>query len=218
MILLIGGFVTGALHVLSGPDHLTAIAPLAARHPRGSWATGLRWGFGHSSGVILAGVLALVLRETFHVGLVSSFSDRLVGLFLVGIGLWTLRGAWRIRPHEHPRPQRHSYVFAPGRNVHSGHTHAAFGIGTLHGLAGSSHFLGVLPALALPSSTLALAYLLAFGAGTMAAMMGFSHTIGLVAARCALHGSDARIHRFMMLTCASLAIITGGVWLAGYGF
>jgi len=28
---------------------------------------------------------------------------------------------------------------------------AAFGVGTLHGLAGSSHLLGVLPALALPS-------------------------------------------------------------------
>ena len=44
-----------------------------------------------------------------------------------------------------------------------GHGRAAFAVGTLHGLAGSSHLLGILPALAMPSDLAAGIYLLLFG-------------------------------------------------------
>src|SRR4029450_9914430 len=45
------------------------------------------------------------------------------------------------------------------------HRLAAFAVGTLHGLAASSHLLGILPALALPSTRAAGAYLLCFCSG-----------------------------------------------------
>jgi hypothetical protein len=80
------------------------------------------------------------------------------------------------------------------------HTHAAFGIGTLHGLAGSSHFLGVLPALAFPTTVQAIAYIAAFGVGTVAAMALFSWDMGRMAARFA--GRGQMIYRGLMTTCA----------------
>ena len=59
----------------------------------------------------------------------------------------------------------------------------AVGIGLLHGLAGSSHFFGVLPMLALPNRAMAVGYLLTFSLGTIAAMAAFSAIVGLTAKR-----------------------------------
>ena len=44
----------------------------------------------------------------------------------------------------------HIHLHFLGRKKHKRHTHAATGLGVLHGLAGTSHFLAVIPALALP--------------------------------------------------------------------
>jgi hypothetical protein len=88
--------------------------------------------------------------------------------------------------------------------------HASFCLGVLHGIAGSSHFFGVLPALALPTRAAALAYIAAFGVGTVFAMTAFAAAAG-VAGRHAAHGATA--HRLMLLTAALVAIVVGGVWL-----
>jgi hypothetical protein len=91
------------------------------------------------------------------------------------------------------------------------HAHVAFGIGILHGLAGSSHFLGVLPILAFPTKVQAVAYLVAFGAGTVVSMAMFSSGIGLLAKRC--NASGAKIYRGLMSTCAIAAMAVDGFWL-----
>ncbi|MBN9690007.1 MAG: sulfite exporter TauE/SafE family protein [Verrucomicrobia bacterium] len=222
MLVPLAGFAAGFLHVLSGPDHLAAVAPLAARAHQGAWKTGARWGVGHSAGVALVGLLALGLREALPVEALSAWSERLVGVMLIGIGVWSLRQAARIQIHTHAHThdgETHEHVhFHPGEKAkaheatpHS-HTHAAVGIGTLHGLAGSSHFLGVLPALALPSTSAAVVYLLAFAAGTVLAMAGFSSALGLFARRL---GSGGRGYRGLMQTCAAAAIGIGAWWLVG---
>ena len=54
-------------------------------------------------------------------------------------------------------------------------------MGVLHGVAGSSHFFGVLPALALPTRAAALTYIGAFGIGTVAAMTAFAAVVGWTA-------------------------------------
>ena len=44
------GVAMGALHVLTGPDHLSAISVLAAGNAHSRWRTawlGVRWGLGH---------------------------------------------------------------------------------------------------------------------------------------------------------------------------
>ena len=51
---------------------------------------------------------------------------------------------------------------------------ATLGTGILHGCSGSGHLLGVMPALAMPSWSIAATYLVMFGVGTMLAMSIFT--------------------------------------------
>jgi len=221
MISVLTGLVAGAVHVVSGPDHLTAVAPLAVRRPRCAWVSGMRWGVGHSAGVVLVGLLSLWLRDLIPVDLLSSWGERLVGVMLFGIGLWALRGAFKqnVHTHEHEHDgdchvhfHTHGHAHSHDRENAHQHTHAAFGIGTLHGLAGSSHFLGVLPALAFPTRVQAASYLLAYAVGTVVAMAAFSWAMGLIAARFETRG--ARLYRNLLGGCAVTAMGMGCFWLA----
>ena len=83
-------------------------------------------------------------------------------------------------------------------------------MGILHGIAGSSHFLGVLPALALPTRGAAVSYIGAFGIGTVAAMTAFAAVIGSAGIRVR---HRAAVHRGMLLAASTLAITVGGYWL-----
>jgi hypothetical protein len=199
------GLLAGLVHALSGPDHLSAVAPLVVEERRRGWATGLLWGMGHSLGVWGVGFLALALRGLLPVDRLSSVSERLVGAVLIGVGLWGLRRVWLVRgkgaaaAHHHPVPARASL--------------AALWIGTLHGLAGSSHLLGILPALALPSATASLAYVIAFGLGSIAAMVAFSSALGLAAVRLTARGAGA--YQALLATFSAISIVVGGWWLLG---
>ena len=91
-----------------------------------------------------------------------------------------------------------------------GHSHASFCLGVLHGVAGSSHFLGVIPALALPTRIASVTYIAAFGAGTVAAMTIFAAVVFRAAGH-ARRRHDA--HRMLLTATALLAIIVGGILL-----
>jgi hypothetical protein len=209
-IAAVAGLLAGAVHVLSGPDHLAALAPIASDARQRSWLAGALWGLGHASGVLVVGILALLFRNWLPIDLLSSWSERLVGIVLIAIGVWGLHRAirWRVhtRPHSHG-PLTHSHFHAPPHT----HTHAAFGVGILHGLAGSSHFLAVLPALALPGMAASLSYLSGYGAGTVVAMSGFATVIGFIAGRARHNGPTAA--RWLLSACSTAALIVGAAWL-----
>ena len=224
MISVLTGLVAGAIHVVSGPDHLAAVAPFAAESRRKAWDVGLRWGVGHAGGVLCIGLLSLVLRDWLPLAAISSWSERLVGVMLIGIGLWGARralsgrvhthehehnGATHVHIHTHDGATAHTHEHTPEHR----HTHAAFAVGTLHGVAGSSHFLGVLPALAFPTMTEAVWYLAAYGVGTVVAMVGFASLVGLSARSLAV--SSAQAYRQMMAVCSLAAVAVGGWWLLG---
>lgn len=222
ILCVLTGLLAGLLHVFSGPDHLAAVAPLSA-HQRGKgWRTGFQWGFGHASGVILVGVLSLALRELLPLDFLSSTAERSVGVILIAVGLWGLRKAFtnRVHVHEHSHGgDRHAHIHVHGAAAaHSHaevrahrHTHAAFAIGTVHGLAGSSHFFAVLPSLAMPTTTQAVAYLLAYGCGTVLAMGIFSQLMALLSARFATRPGNG--YRVLMSCCSGAAVVVGGYWL-----
>src|SRR5687768_2979900 len=97
------GLAAGLLHVFSGPDHLAAVAPLAADTERGQWKTGLQWGVGHTAGVLLIAVLLLLVRDQLPLEWISANSERLVGVALILVGAW---GVWKasragFKPHAH---------------------------------------------------------------------------------------------------------------------
>lgn len=210
MLTIASGALAGVVHVLSGPDHLAAVAPLAIAGRRRGWVAGCTWGVGHTAGVVTVATLAVLLRDVLPpIAVLSAWSERLVGAALIGVGLWAVRAALRIRtsPHAHGSTMHeHVHVQAgPALTRRLGHAHASFLMGVLHGIAGSSHFLGVLPALALPTRASALAYIAAFGAGSIAAMTAFGAALG-AAPRPALQ-------RAFMLSAAALAFAVGTAWL-----
>ena len=224
LIAALSGLVAGLVHVLSGPDHLAAVAPLAADTERRAWLAGLDWGFGHTGGVLLVGIFALLLRELLPIEALSSWGERLVGVVLIGIGLWGFRRALGLRVHVHAHAHggvRHEHVHvhaggaghadAPSAALPHSHTHAAFAVGVLHGLAGSSHLLGILPALAFATRAESVAYLVAFGLATIFAMTAFAGAMGLIAGRARSGG--AGFYRHLLYGCSAAAILVGGVWL-----
>lgn len=220
MIVALTGLLAGIVHVWSGPDHLAAIAPLAVRRPKQTWIPGAKWGAGHSAGVAIVGVLSLWLRGWIPVDLVSRWGERLVGVMLMAIGAWALRKAFKVHAHEHEHDgdrhlHLHSHVHQRETHdkpaAHEGHTHAALGIGILHGLAGSSHFLAILPLLALPTKSQAIGYISAFAIGTILSMATFSTLMALLANR--FKQSGLKIYRGLMCACSIAAIGIGCFWL-----
>ena len=213
MLTAITGALAGLFHVLSGPDHLAAVAPIAMSDRSRGWLAGWTWGVGHAAGVVVVAALAVLLRDVLPpIEAISAWSERLVGGVLIGVGLWALRQSARVRPSAHAHgalSHNHLHVQAgPGWIRRIGHVHASFCLGVLHGIAGSSHFFGVLPALALPTRGAALTYIGAFGVGTVIAMTAFAALMGRTAVR-----TTPALHRAMMATAALLAMVVGGVWL-----
>ena len=180
------------------------------------WVSGWTWGFGHASGVVLVAMLAVLLRDVLPpVDAISAWSERLVGAALIAVGLWALRRSTQMRTATHAHgvvSHRHLHIESgPAWLRRLGHPHAAFCLGVLHGVAGSSHFLGVLPALALPSAAASLGYLSGFALGTVAAMSAFAGGLGLIG------GSDhaPRHRRWLLSASSAIAIVVGLVWIRG---
>jgi len=205
----LAGLAAGLLHVVSGPDHLAAVAPLAAGRDRHHFRTGLQWGIGHAAGVLLIAALLLYLKEQLPLAAISAYSERIVGVSLIVLGCWGIRGAW-VRRCEGARVRRDE-----GAEVH-GHTHAgaSFTLGTIHGLAGSSHLFGVLPALAFSGRPDSILYLGGFAIGAVAGMSGFAAGMGLLSHR--IGRNNQRRYSGVLYASSAVALVVGGFWLAGH--
>ena len=229
---LFAGLAAATIHVLSGADHLAAVATLSSVERRRAWRLGAQWGLGHATGVAVVAAIGLSLRSVLPVDTVSSWSERLVGLTLIGIGLWAIGRAVQIRrgargvqaDHAHlhadgdsHRGGGHAHLHSHGGIVHE-HEHrhhrprAAYLVGLLHGTAGGGHVASALPALALPSAAAAVAYLAGFGIGTIAVMGGFAASIGAAANRLASAGPWK--NAALAGGCGALSVLVGALWLA----
>jgi ABC-type nickel/cobalt efflux system permease component RcnA len=213
-MLLLGGLIAGCAHVFTGPDHLAALMPIAAVDRGRAARTGAVWGLGHGAGVVVLGLLALLARGAVDVDALSAWSELLVGFLLVAIGLWGVRRGLGMvvhtHPHEHDDAHAHVHVHVGGPHdaeAHRGHTHAAFGVGMLHGAAGAGHVFGVVPALALEAPS-AVAWLVAYLIGAVLAMGGFGLVIGTFAHRLGPAGL-----RGLVITAAVASIVVGVAWI-----
>jgi ABC-type nickel/cobalt efflux system permease component RcnA len=223
MLAPLAGFIAGLHHVVTGPDHLAAVAPLAVTDRAAAWRGGLNWALGHAGGAGIIALVAIALREVapFEAQQLSGWSERLVGVVLVGIGIWGLKKTLTQRVHAHVHEHdghQHVHVHVhgpvdahhPAASTPHRHGHAALAVGTLHGLAGGSHLLGVLPALAL-STTDAVLYLASYGLGTVAAMVSFTALVGFASQRAGRAGVGWL--RGLMTTSSLAAIAIGIFWL-----
>lgn len=217
MLIALTGALAGFFHVLAGPDHLAAVGPLAIEGRQRGWVAGWTWGIGHASGVVLVAILAVLLRDLLPpIDAISAWSERAVGVALVGVGFWALRRSTHLQPGSHihgTSSHDHLHVQSgPSWLRRLGHAHASFCLGILHGVAGSSHFIGVIPALALPTRAASIVYVGAFGLGSVAAMTAFAAVAGLLGGRTHRHW---QAYRLTMAAASVAAIATGAVWLVG---
>lgn len=221
------GAAAGVLHVLTGPDHLAAVAPISISRGRGGWSVGVAWGLGHGLGTAFLVLVALALRGLVPVDRfanLSALSEYLVGFMLLGLGGW---GFWRVgnmslHTHEHDHDGRvHRHVHLHRRTTpdagdpclvagsHANHLHLPVAIGCVHGVAGGA-LLWLLPGLGL-SKWQMVAYLLGFsiaGIGAMAMFTGFVAIVGRRGALC-----YRGFYRLALTLSSVLAIAVGGVWL-----
>ena len=147
------GFVLGMRHA-TDPDHVVAVTTIVTQQRSLARAarTGVLWGIGHTTTILLAGGAIVVLKVQLgqippQIGLSLELA---VAVMLIVLGLLTLAGSDRRVSESTARPVT---------------------IGFVHGLAGSAA-VATLPQVALiPDPWWAVAYLGVFGLGTIAGMM-----------------------------------------------
>mmetsp|Transcript_14677 Transcript_14677/g.20266 ORF Transcript_14677/g.20266 Transcript_14677/m.20266 type:complete len:248 (+) Transcript_14677:247-990(+) len=228
---LVAGFAAGMLHVVSGPDHVAALAPLAVRNRLHAMRTGAVWGAGHGTGVLILGSLGIFARHLIDINFLSRWSEWFVGMMLLAIGLWAARQTFILHRQGFGRTKRGSLISsssfsslpteplspsekgkvqlrddtAAAAPKHAGST--AFGVGVLHGAAGTGHIFGVLPSLALPPVEAAV-YLVSYLVAAILAMSGVGCLLGSIGD---IGGPKAIL--YLMGTSSAVAITIGIWWI-----
>jgi nickel/cobalt transporter (NicO) family protein len=202
----------GAIHTFD-PDHLVAVTAFAARRPkpRRAVAYGFQWAVGHGAAVIVAGTALIALRLAMPEA-ADGWLERVVGLSLVALGIWTMRAARARHRHQHADGSVHGHDHAP-HHAPAPHAGAVTAFGALHGLAGSAAVLALLPLAYIESAAHGVAYLAAFALGTAAAMTLYSLFFGVLAERFAERSS--LVARWLTRFAGVASIVVGVIWLLG---
>lgn len=230
MLTFLTGFIASVAHVVTGPDHLAAVTPLAIDSRRKSWMIGFSWGIGHTVGMLLIGLLFVLFKEFLPVDAISRHSDTVIGFLLIGIGSWAifrtyLRHSHGNRPHTHFHtiPFLYAHIHKHAHVDSSNHEHSHHGIvkqnaftalfiGIIHGFAGFSHLFAMLPSLALPTVWDSVIYLIAFASGTIVTMILFAFILGIVAFQSVIKDKQVFL-KWFTLCGGFLAIAVGILWL-----
>jgi ABC-type nickel/cobalt efflux system permease component RcnA len=188
IVVLLVAFALGLRHA-SDPDHLVAVSTLVAagreRAGRSAGRLGAAWGAGHATTLLLFGV-PVIFVQSFLPAAVESLAEALIGVIIVALAARLLvrwrRGAFHAHRHEHDG-RAHLHVHSHAREAAHTHAHSvrtpaqAFGIGLVHGLAGSAG-VAILIVAAVPNRTTAVAALLVMVVGTALSMSLISAAIG----------------------------------------
>lgn len=140
-------------------DHLVAVSNIVTRRNKLAMAVkdGIFWGLGHTSTIFLIGLLIIVGRVTFLDSYFSYF-EAIVGLMLVFLGFYRLWQFFKSKPD-------YSKLIDP-----TAKHHLAYGVGLIHGLAGSGAMI-LLVMTEIKGSFNSIIYLLIFGLGSILGML-----------------------------------------------
>lgn len=220
---LIAGLVTSSIHVISGPDHLAAVTPLVIETEKKAWKIGLSWGFGHIFGMLLIGILLLLFKDNIPLADISNYSEQIVGIVLIGVGLWSLYLFFRDnRKHTHihtdETPYIHSHTLKHFKAIHSHNENrfqsifSSFGIGVVHGLAGIAHIVLLVPVLSFDGTSEGVLYIIGFGIGTVVTMIVYTFILGRLTVYAKLKNKQYLFKGIRLAGCL-FAILVGLVWL-----
>ncbi len=163
-------------------DHLLAVSSIVSQrdHIRASVKDGIFWGLGHSSTIFVIGILMIIFKvgiseHSFH------YFEAMVGVMLIALAVSRFikllpgkkKVVYQLSP-QHAEPVRfhfHSHTHAP-MHIHShDHQHKlAYGVGLVHGLAGSGALV-VLVMAQIKNPFDGLSYLVIFSGGCIAGML-----------------------------------------------
>jgi len=205
LLALLGlGLVLGLRHA-ADPDHVVAVTAITARTRRllpAAWL-GVVWGFGHTLTLFVVGSIIILFNVVVppRVGLAFELA---VAVALVIVGLLNLSG----------RPSR-SGLESGARSLPAAR---AFGVGLVHGLAGSAA-VALLVLATVHDPRWACGYLLVFGAGTLVGMVlittGLAAPLGLASRRWDAFPGLARVGSGMLSLLFGVWLIYQIGWMDG---
>jgi len=193
-LIIIAGLMIGLIHAFE-PDHLSAVSTQLLKNndnTRDSKKLGLKsltvisslrgalWGMGHTSSIILIGLLiaglSLNIPDNFFIS-----AEVVVGFMLIILGVFTFTNKSifkqkHIHPHNHSNGISHTHSHT--HNDNHKHGHKSYLIGCIHGIAGSGSIVA-LTAATMNSFDMMIYFLILFGAGSIIGMTVASGVIGL---------------------------------------
>ena len=225
LILLLTAGMIGFLHALE-VDHMLAVSAFVSRRPSVPLAArfGARWGLGHSIAVLAAGGVLLALGVRWP-SRWDALGEALVGAMLVGLGAWALVSVRRIHLHSVEEHGGHAHLHVHGTGAEHTHAHAhearspdhshggITAVGFLHGLAGTSAVVALVPVTLMTDVRAGLGYLAAFGVGVTLAMTLFA--MAAAAAMQRAHARSLSLGRWTVTAVGLAGVVTGLFWIAG---
>jgi hypothetical protein len=210
-------FVLGLRHA-SDPDHLVAVTSLVAADggaTRRAAGLGAWWGLGHAAALLAIGIPLIVLKTELPASLESA-AEKAIGVVILLLALRVIfkwvRGDFRATAHAHEdgHARRRHLRRAGGEHGHVRSPGQAFGIGALHGLAGTGAVVLLLIA-ALPSQLEATLALAVFAPMSIASMAACTAAFAWVLTRPIVEP----VYRTVLIPGLGLFGVMFGLWYAG---
>ena len=193
-LIIVAGLAIGLLHAFE-PDHLSSVSTQLLKNSRNtndskksslksltvvSSLRGMFWGMGHTSSIILIGLLiaglSLNIPENFFIS-----AEVLVGFMLMVLGIFTFTNK-SIFKQKHLHPHTHSngisHTHSHTHNTNHKHGHKSYIIGCIHGIAGSGALVALV-ASTMNGFEMMVYFLMLFGVGSIIGMTVASGVMGL---------------------------------------
>jgi cytochrome c biogenesis protein CcdA len=196
-------------------DHLLAVSNIVSQrnNTRSSMKDGMFWGLGHASTILSIGVLMIL----FKVGISAHYFhyfEIVVGIMLIALAVYRLLKFFRskkivIHTHSHEHQEghhRHLHVHIGKEDEHH-HPHSlAYGVGLVHGLAGSGALIFIAMS-QMKEPVDGLVYLLIFGTGCIAGMLLAAGLFSIPFSKKIMQAQS--LQTFLIITSSILCLLYG---------
>lgn len=196
-------------------DHLLAVSNIVSRRNsiKLSLKDGIFWGLGHASTIFLIGIAMIVFKTAISASYFKYF-EAMVGLMLIILAVYRLIKYFNTRKiivhshtHHHGEGEhKHLHVHVGITTQHQ-HPHSlAYGVGLVHGLAGSGALI-VMVMSQIKAPVDGMMYLLIFGIGSMAGMLVAAGLFSIPFSKRLVHAKSLQV--FLIVTSCTLSLLYG---------
>jgi len=228
-LIIIAGLMIGLLHAFE-PDHLSAVSTQLLNNNNTSESKkrslrnltvisslrGALWGMGHTSSIILMGLLiaglSLNIPENFFIS-----AEVVVGFMLIVLGILTVANKSLLK-QKHTHPHKHSdkivHTHPHTHNEDHKHSHKSYLIGCVHGIAGSGSLVALIAA-TMNGFDMMMYFLILFGIGSIIGMTAASGVMGLPFI---FFSKISSVTKYLRYVIASITFIIGFNIIFSIGF